>query len=163
MTEQATIPAVRREITVDAPRERAFTVFTEQLGTWWPQDSHHITDMPAEAVMEGRVGGRCYGRSLRTGDEKDWGRVLAWEPPGRVVFAWLLSPQWQYEPDAEKASEVEVTFTDAGDGRTLVVLEHRGFERYAQDGERVAETVAGPDGWPMLLDLYAKGAAQAVP
>jgi uncharacterized protein YndB with AHSA1/START domain len=157
MTQQATIPAVRREITVDAPPERAFSVFTEGMASWWPRDSHHITEMPAEAHVEPREGGRCFNRVLRTGDESEWGRVLVWEPPHRFVFAWMLTHEWGYQPDPDIASEVEVTFTDAGEGRSLVTLEHRGFEREAGGGQAMAEQVGGEGGWGFLLDLYAQG------
>jgi uncharacterized protein YndB with AHSA1/START domain len=163
MTQQATIPAVRREITIDVPRERAFAIFTEGIATWWPRDSHQIGETPAEAVLEPREGGRVYSRTIATGAECDWGRVTAWAPPERLVFAWLLTPQWQFDGDAERASEVEVRFDDAGEGRTHVVLEHRGFERYAEGGESMREQVDGAGGWTELIELYATGVAQAAP
>jgi uncharacterized protein YndB with AHSA1/START domain len=163
MTQQATIPAVHREITLELPRERAFAAFTEGMASWWPRDSHHITETPAEAGMEPWEGGRCFNRVLRTGEESDWGRVLVWDPPSRLVFAWMLTHEWGYQPDPEKASEVEVRFTDAGDGRTLVALEHRGFERELGGGAPMADQVGGDGGWGMLLGLYAEGAGQAAP
>jgi uncharacterized protein YndB with AHSA1/START domain len=154
---------VRREVTVDAPRERAFTVFTEGMPGWWPRDSHHITETPAEARMEPFAGGRCFNRVLRTGEESEWGRVLVWDPPNRVVFAWMLTHEWGHQPDPDKASEVEVTFGDAGEGRTRVVLEHRAFERELGGGTSMAEQVSGDGGWSTLLGLYADGVAQPVP
>jgi uncharacterized protein YndB with AHSA1/START domain len=154
MSTQASHPTVTREISVNAPIEHAFAVFTAGMGTWWPRgESHNVGPTPAEAIMEPFDGGRCYSRA-DDGTETDWGRVLAWEPPGRVVFAWLLTPRWEYEPDPSKASEVEVRFTAAGEG-TRVVLEHRGFERYAEGGEDMRKVVDSPGGWGVLLDRYA--------
>jgi hypothetical protein len=96
------IPAVRREVTVDAAIERAFGVFTEGIATWWPrEESHNVGPTPADAVMEPFAGGRCFSRA-QDGTETDWGRVLAWEPPARVLFGWLLTPQWSFEPDPER-------------------------------------------------------------
>jgi uncharacterized protein YndB with AHSA1/START domain len=160
MTEQAVVPAVHREVTVQAPIERAFELFTDGMATWWPKgESHNVGPTPADAVIEPFEGGRCYARAHADGTETDWGRVLAWEPPGRVVFAWLLTPQWRFEPDPAKASEVEVRFTDAGDGRTRVVLTHSGFERYEADGATMREQVDSAGGWGALLDFYAARAA----
>lgn len=160
MSQQATIAPVRREVTVKAPLERAFSVFTEGMATWWPHDSHHVGPTPADAVLEPFEGGRCYARA-HDGTETDWGRVLAWEPPGRVVFAWLLTPQWEYEPDPARASEVEVRFADAGDGRTVVELEHRGFERYAAGGEEMRSQVDAAGGWGALMDRYGAAFGEA--
>jgi uncharacterized protein YndB with AHSA1/START domain len=160
MTEQTLAAAVRREVTVDAPIERAFAVFTEGIATWWPHgESHNVGPTPADAVIEPFAGGRCYARAHADGTETDWGRVLAWEPPGRLVFAWLLTPQWQFEPDPAKASEVEVRFTDLGGGRTRVALSHSKFERYGPGGDAMREQVASAGGWGSLLEFYAGGLA----
>jgi uncharacterized protein YndB with AHSA1/START domain len=153
------IPAVRREVTVDAPIERAFSVFTEGIATWWPrEESHNVGPTPADAVMEPFAGGRCFSRA-QDGTETDWGRVLAWEPPARVLFGWLLTPQWSFEPDPARASEVEVRFTDLGERGTLVELEHRGFERYAEGGAAMRDVVASEGGWGFLLERYAAAAS----
>ena len=156
MNGQATIPAVRRAIVVDAPPERAFSVFTEGIATWWPrEESHNVGPTPADAVMEPFEGGRCFSRAF-DGTETDWGRVVAWEPPERVVFAWLLKPpDWTFEPDPAKASEVEVRFAEESPGRTRVELEHRGFESYASGGDGMREQVDSPGGWTVLMNLYA--------
>jgi uncharacterized protein YndB with AHSA1/START domain len=108
----------------------------------------------AEGVMEPRPGGRWFERS-EDGSECDWGRVLAFEPPHRLVLAWQLTPAWAYDPDPAKATEVEVTFT-AVDGGTLVELEHRGFERHGETGEEMSKAVGAPGGWGDLLQMYAK-------
>jgi len=155
MTNEVAGATVRREVTVKAPVERAFSVFTKGIATWWPrEESHNVGPTPADAVMEPFEGGRCYSKAY-DGTETDWGRVMTWDPPRRVVFAWLLSPQWEYEPDPAKASEVEVRFEEDGSGGTHVALEHRGFERYAAGGDAMRDQVGRPGGWTALMELYA--------
>jgi uncharacterized protein YndB with AHSA1/START domain len=154
MTEQTTT-AIRRSVTVQAPRERAFDVFTYGFSTWWPLESHHIgAAVAAEGIMEPRAGGRWFERDA-DGNECDWGSVLAFEPPHRVLLAWHLTPDFQYDPDPAKATEVEVTFTPTEDG-TLVELEHRGFEKHGEAGMKMRDAVDAPGGWRDLLELYAK-------
>jgi uncharacterized protein YndB with AHSA1/START domain len=151
---QATDEAVRREIMVQAPPERAFAVFAERFDTWWPR-SHHIgqADMK-EAVMEPRAGGRWYERGV-DGSQCDWGEVLAWEPPHRLMLSWHITCDWNYDPDPARASEVEVTFTPAGDA-TRVELVHRHFERHGAGGEQMRASVGAEGGWGSLLALYAE-------
>jgi uncharacterized protein YndB with AHSA1/START domain len=146
---------VRREVTVAAPVERAFDVFTAGLSSWWPLETHHIGAQPAvEAVMEPRTGGRYFERAA-DGSECDWGFVLAWEPPTRVVFSWHLNERWEFDPDPERASEVEVRFTPEGDS-TRVELEHRGLERHGAGAETIREAVSSEGGWGGLLELYKR-------
>jgi uncharacterized protein YndB with AHSA1/START domain len=153
MTE--TTVAVRRSITVNATPELAFEVFTAGFSTWWPLESHHIGKAEAaEAIMEPRAGGRWFERDAE-GNECDWGFVTEFEPPSRIVLAWHLTPEFAYDPDPEKATEVEVTFTPTGDG-TLVELEHRGFEKHGETGASMRDAVSAPGGWADLLELYAK-------
>jgi uncharacterized protein YndB with AHSA1/START domain len=153
MTMQAAETAVRHEIVVNAPIERAFNVFTEGYQTWNPPE-HHIGEADIEtSVMEPREGGRWYEIGV-DGSECDWGRVLAWEPPNRVVLSWQISPQWKYEPDASRASEVEVRFVALGDNETRVELEHRNLDRHGEGWEGVSEAVGSPNGWPGALRLY---------
>ena len=151
---QATVEAVRREITVPAPPERAFAVFSERFDTWWPR-SHHIgAPEMAEAIVEPRTGGRWYERGV-DGSECDWGEVLAYDPPHRLVLSWHLNGEWAYDPDPAHASEIEVTFTPDGDG-TRVQLEHRGFERHGATAAALREGVSGDGGWNGLLKLYSE-------
>jgi uncharacterized protein YndB with AHSA1/START domain len=149
-------PAVSRTITVAATQERAFQVFTEQLGSWWPKE-YHIgeTDM-ADFVLEPMDGGRWYEVGV-DGTECETGRVTAYEPPDRVVLAWHLNGSWRYDPDPAHASEVEVRFIAESDGRTRVELEHRNFERHLQDADAVHGSVDGPGGWDFCLAAYAAG------
>jgi uncharacterized protein YndB with AHSA1/START domain len=145
---------VRKAILVNASLERAFAVFTEGFDTWWPR-SHHIGKQPMDkAIIEGRQGGRLYSRQI-DGSECEWGRVLVWEPPQRLVLAWQITPQWAYEPDLTKASEVEILFTATGDATTRVDLEHRHFERHGAGGTAMRTAVDAPNGWSGLLQMFA--------
>jgi uncharacterized protein YndB with AHSA1/START domain len=153
MTE--TTVAVRRSVTVQASPERAFEVFTNGFSSWWPLETHHIgATMATEGILEPHAGGRWYERDA-DGNECEWGTVIAFEPPDRVLLGWHLTPEWAYDPDPEKATEVEVTFTPT-EGGTLVELEHRGFEKHGDTGTKMRDAVGAPGGWGDLLELYAK-------
>jgi uncharacterized protein YndB with AHSA1/START domain len=154
-----TVEPVKHSVLVEVPAERAFEVFTAGFASWWPLDTHHIGEKPAEtAVLEPRAGGRWFERAA-DGSECNWGFVTAWEPPRRIVLAWHLTADWQFDPDADKASEVEVRFDPEGPGATRVELEHRLLERFGPDADRVRESVSSTGGWPGLLEIYAKAAA----
>jgi uncharacterized protein YndB with AHSA1/START domain len=154
MTEQTTL-AVRRSVTVAAPPERAFEVFTAGFSSWWPMESHHIAPtMATDVIIERSAGGRWFERDA-DGNECLWGYVTAFDAPHRVVLTWHLNPEWQFDPDPAKATEVEITFT-AVDGGTLVELEHRGFEKHGETGVKMSDAVGAPGGWADLLELFAK-------
>lgn len=144
---------VHKSIHVATRPERAFRVFTEQMGRWWPLVSHHIGAAAAEScVVEPFVGGRWYERGV-DGSECTWGRVLAWEPPRRVVLAWQISADWKY--DAALLTEVEVRFVADGDG-TRVELEHRLLERYGARAAEVQAILDSPGGWTGLLGAFVQ-------
>jgi uncharacterized protein YndB with AHSA1/START domain len=147
------IAPIRKQIIVEVPQERAFRVFTENLDAWWPRE-HHIgkAEMKA-AVLEPRTNGRWYEKGV-DGSECDWGKVLVWEPPRKLVLAWQINATWQY--DAAFSTEVEVTFTADGPKRTVVELEHRQLERFGEAAEQTRGMM--DSGWARTLDLYA-GAA----
>jgi len=150
---------VRRSVLVEASQERAFDVFTAGFSSWWPLESHHIGEAAcAEAVIEPRAGGRWFERGV-DGSECDWGRVLDWEPPARIRLAWMLGPQWRFDPDEEHATFVEVTFAPEGDA-TRVELVHSGFERLA-GGDEIRTGVSAEGGWGSLLERYAESASRA--
>jgi len=151
---------VRKCITVKASAKRAFEVFTTGFDSWWPR-SHHIGKAPLKrAILEGRVGGRCYSEQT-DGTECDWGEILQWEPPKRFLMAWKITSQWQYEPDLAKSSEVEVRFTPQADGSTRVDLEHRNFARMGAGWESMREMVNSEGGWGGTLQLFAAEAEKA--
>ena len=150
-TEAAT---VRRQVVVDAPIERAFSVFTGRFGDFKPPE-HNLLGAPiAETVFEGRVGGSIVDRAV-DGSECRWARILAFDPPDRVVFSWDIGPQWAVETDSELTSEVEVRFVAESPTRTRVELEHRHIDRHGPGWEAVTAGVGGPEGWPLYLDRYA--------
>jgi len=155
MTTQATDTSVRTSIVVDAPIERAFAVFTDDMGSWWPSDHHILEGELAEMVFEPRAGGHVYDRAV-DGSECRWARVLAYDPPERVVFSWDISPRWQIEPDPDKASEIEVRFIAEGPQRTRVELEHRNLERHGEGWEGVRDAVGSPGGWNRGLEAFAR-------
>jgi uncharacterized protein YndB with AHSA1/START domain len=153
-TEQTTDVPVRKTLTVKASPERAFRVFAEEFDTWWPR-SHHIGKAPMKkAIIEGAAGGRCYTEQT-DGTECDWGTVVVWDPPHRLVLAWQITGNWQYEPDLAKSSEVEIRFTSEADGATRVDLEHRYLGRHGADADGIRKGVDSPNGWAGLLDLFA--------
>jgi uncharacterized protein YndB with AHSA1/START domain len=154
MTQQ-TDTTVRQTITVAASQQRAFEVFTAQLGTWWPKEFHIGKAEMADFVVEPKVGGRWFEVGV-DGTECDTGRVTAFEPPDRLTLAWHLNGGFQYDPDPAHASEVEVRFIAEGPTRTRVELEHRGFQRHGADAAAVHGSVSGPQGWTYILDLFAK-------
>jgi uncharacterized protein YndB with AHSA1/START domain len=150
--------AVRRTITVAASQERAFEVFTAQLGSWWPKEFHIGEADMADFIVEPKVGGRWYELGV-DGKECQTGQVLAFEPPDRLTLAWHLNENWQYDPDPAHASEVEVRFIAEGPTLTRVELDHRGFERHGAGADAVRGSVDNPQGWTYCLDLFAKEAA----
>ena len=152
---QAAAVVVRRQIVVEAPIERAFAVFTQGFGDFKPPEHNLLGVAIAETVFEPKVGGHIYDRAV-DGSECRWARVIAYEPPDRVVFSWDISPQWQIETDQDKTSEVEVRFIAEAPDRTRVELEHRNLDRHGEGWEAEREGVGGSDGWPLYLQRFAE-------
>lgn len=147
-----TMESVNKSITVNASPALAFEVFTTDYDTWWPR-THHIGKSPmTKASIECRQGGRYFSEH-EDGTQCDWGKVLVWEPPHRIVLAWQITHEWGYNPDPSQASEVEVRFTEIEAGVTRVDLEHRYFERMGPNGASMRISV--DSGWPKLLALFA--------
>jgi uncharacterized protein YndB with AHSA1/START domain len=145
---------VRRAVTVDAPQQRAFDAFTKQFGDFKPKEHNLLGSPIAETTFEPRVGGHIVDRA-EDGSECRWARVLAFDPPDRVVFSWDISPYWQLEADEANASEVEVRFIAEGPDRTRVELEHRNLDRHGPGWEGVRDGIAEEGGWPTYLARYA--------
>jgi uncharacterized protein YndB with AHSA1/START domain len=143
---------VRQSVRARRPIAEAFELFTRDIGSWWPVETHHARGEVVGVVFEGRLGGRIYER-CSDGQVADWGEVLAWDPPNRVVFTWL--------PGRSRGAptEVEVRFTAEGPTTTLVELEHRGWERL---GDLAAETrTSYLNGWPGVMRLFVEAAGAA--
>lgn len=159
MSNATALPPVRKSISVRASRERAFEVFTSGFDEWWPR-THHIGKAPLKrTIIETRQGGRCYSEHT-DGSECPWGTVLLWEPPSRLVLAWQIRAEWQYEPDLAKSSEVEIRFTEEPGGMVRVDLEHRHLERHGAGGPAMRQAVEGTGGWGAILEAYAARVAK---
>jgi uncharacterized protein YndB with AHSA1/START domain len=154
MSTQVADRSVRTSIVVEAPLERAFRVFTEDFDSIKPREHNMLSVEIAETVFEAREGGRIYDRGV-DGSECQWARVLAYEPPNRVVFSWDISPRWEIERDLEKTSEVEVRFISEAPERTRVELEHRNLDRHGEGWEPERDAVGGEGGWPLYLQRFA--------
>jgi uncharacterized protein YndB with AHSA1/START domain len=142
---------VRKSVEVPTTPAHAFEVFTAGFDRWWPR-THSIGAAPLkQAVIEPRQGGRWYGL-LEDGSEAEWGDVLVWDPPRRVVLAWRIGASWAYDPDL--LTEVEVTFTQHGQ-TTRVELEHRHLERMGEGAESARASFDSDGGWGGLLRMFA--------
>jgi uncharacterized protein YndB with AHSA1/START domain len=163
MTEQTMSPAidpnsVRKAVTVKAPAETAWRVFTEKMGTWWPLANYKIGKAIAvDAVIEPRVGGRWYERG-DDGSTCDWGRVLAWEPPSRLVLTWDINADFQ--PDPTLQTEIEVRFIAEGKDTTHVELEHRRLDRYGARRDEMRRIFDTEGDWGRLLAMFARAAEE---
>jgi uncharacterized protein YndB with AHSA1/START domain len=153
MSTHAQATTIQTEIVVEAPIDRAFQVFVEQFDRIKPREHNMLAVDIAETVFEPRAGGNVYDRGV-DGSECRWARVLAYEPPDRLVFSWDISPQWQPETDLDKTSEVEVRFIAEAPDRTRVELEHRNLDRHGDQWESLRDGVASPGGWPLYLQRY---------
>lgn len=148
-----TATTVLLDVTVDVPVGTAFRLFTEHFDQVKPRE-YNLLDVPIEeTVLEPRVGGHIYDRAA-DGTTCRWARVLAFEPPLRLVFTWDISPRWQLETDPDRCSEVEVRFLAEGDTRTRVELEHRHLDRHGEGWEGYAAGMASPGAWPLFLSRF---------
>jgi uncharacterized protein YndB with AHSA1/START domain len=154
MTLEAEETAIRTDVVVDAPQEHAFRVFTERFDQIKPREHNMLGVDIAESVFEPRAGGRVFDRGV-DGSECQWARVLAYEPPERIVFSWDITPRWQLESDLERTSEVEVRFIAETPERTRVELEHRHLDRHGDGWQGLREGVAGDQGWSLYLGRFA--------
>ena len=156
----STDTVVTKQVVVAAPIEKAFRVFTERFDVIKPRE-HNMLGVDIEAsVFEPRVGGRVYDRGV-DGTECQWGRVLAYEPPHRLVFSWDISPHWQIETDPSRSSEVELRFVAEADDRTRVELEHRHLDRHGDGWEGMRAGVSDDAGWPLYLERFAAVVAES--
>ncbi|MGH7435657.1 MAG: SRPBCC family protein [Polyangiaceae bacterium] len=151
--------SVRKSLHVKAPREIAWRVFTEKMGTWWPLAHYKIGKAKAvDAVVEPRVGGRWYERG-EDGTTCDWGRVVLWQPPARLLLTWDIDANFQYDPSLN--TEVDVQFIAVGSGETRVELEHRRLDRYGARRDEMRRIFDAEGDWGRLLAMFAAVAASA--
>lgn len=161
MTEPTTtdtdLNSVRKVVRVQAPLEVAWRVFTEQMGTWWPLSNYKIGKAKAvDAVVEPRVGGRWFERG-EDGSNCDWGTVLVWDPPTRLVLSWDITAEWRYDPELK--TEIELRFTAQGKGATRVELEHRRLDRFGARRDEMRRIFDKEGDWGRVLEMFASAAA----
>jgi uncharacterized protein YndB with AHSA1/START domain len=157
MTTPPALPPLNARVTVGMSAERAFDLFTRSFNSWWPAQYHIGEADLAEAVIEPHPGGRWYERGV-DGAECDWGRVLTWEPPHRLVLTWQIDGRWQFDPEPANASRIEVRFTPDGPEQTTVEIEHSGLEHLVA-GQAMRDALVNGGDWRAVLDLFAKAAA----
>ncbi len=145
--------SVQLQIVVEAPIERAFRAFTEEFDRIKPREHNLLRVEIAETIFEPRVGGHVYDRGV-DGSECRWARVLAYEPPHRLVISWDISPQWQVETNPENTSEVEIRFVAEDSNRTRVELEHRNLDRHGQGWQAERDAVRDQGGWPLYFQRF---------
>lgn len=151
------IEPIREAITVQASPDEAFSTFVEALDSWWPSAYTWSGDVLETIAIEPRADGRCFERGPHN-FECDWGRVLSYEPPARLVFLWQISPRREPVPDPAQSSEVEVSFTSEGDA-ARVELTHRQFDRHGEGAAEYREGLASEQGWPYILGCYRAAVA----
>jgi uncharacterized protein YndB with AHSA1/START domain len=160
MTTTAAIPSLHGQATVGLPLEQAFAFFTGSMARWWPAEYHIGSADMVDTILEPREGGRWYERGA-DGSECDWGRVLTWQPPHRLVVTWQINGSWHYDDDPSHASEIEVRFTADGPNQTLVELEHRHLGRLI-GGRAIHDAIVHDGGgWSSMLEMFAKTAASS--
>jgi uncharacterized protein YndB with AHSA1/START domain len=152
---------VRRSITVPVPADDAFKAFTERLGDFKPPEHNLLAAPIAETVLEPHVGGWILDRGT-DGSECRWARILAFDPPHRLVFSWNIGPTWQIETDPDRVSEVELNFESETPQQTRVTLEHRNLDRHGPGWESVRDGVDDTQGWSLYLDRFAALVASSV-
>jgi uncharacterized protein YndB with AHSA1/START domain len=145
--------SVSLQISVAAPIERAFQVFTEEFDRIKPREHNMLGVEIAETVFERRIGGHIYDRGV-DGSECRWARILAYEPPHRFVISWDISPQWQIETNLERSSEVEIRFIAESPQQTRVELEHRNLDRHGEGWQGAREALISEGGWPLYLQRF---------
>lgn len=151
---------IKHGLTVPLSVEAAFSLFVHKLMAWWPREYTWSNDVLELIAIEPVLGGRCFERGPHR-FEVDWGRVLVWEHPARLVFTWQISPRREPEPNPAKASEVEVRFTARTADTTEVAFEHRLIERHGAGSAEYHAALSTPQGWPYILGRYQVMAEEA--
>jgi uncharacterized protein YndB with AHSA1/START domain len=157
--EQNNIDPILVSTEVQVSSKKAFPLFVDKFGEWYPR-AYTWSGKKLETIEIGsHEGARCFERGPHH-FEADWGRVLIYRPPNRLVLTWQIGFNRQPISDPEQSSEIEVTFTDIDKGQsTKVALRHYKFEQHDEDGNQYREALASPEGWPFILDQFKKFAA----
>ncbi len=144
------IAPIVRSVTVKAPPERAFALYTDRIGSWWPRQHSIGPGALVDMTIDPGVGGRWF-ETKADGSEAAFGEVLVWDPPHRLVLAWKVDANFRFDPALE--TEVEIVFAPVAGGGTLVTLEHRNLERFGTDAAKIAGMLEG--GYPLTLSNFA--------
>jgi len=152
-TARSALASVRKDLTIKTSPAHAFRTFTELFDQWWPR-SHHIGKAELKkVVLEPAQGGRWYEIGV-DGSECNWGRVLVWDPPARLILAWQINADWQYDP--RLVTEVEVNFVAEGPNLTRFTLEHRNIEKFGIRAQEMWNAFDSEGGWTGILNTFAK-------
>jgi len=144
------IEPIRLALHVKCPADHAFAIWTSKTASWWPSDHTMSGEPGVDIVIERRVGGRIFERTS-AGAEHDWGQVMLWEPPTRLSYLWHIGA------DKSEATEVDITFSDRGDGTSDVRIEHRGWERLGAAAQ--ARREKNKDGLEAVVPLFVAACA----
>lgn len=147
------IEDIRRDYTVPLQAEEAFGTFVGDFSRWWPREDTWGGDALEWIGIEPRVGGRCFERGPH-GLQCDWGRVVAWEPPHRLVFTWQIGFGREPVPESTRASEIEVRFEPADPGSSRLLFEHRGIDRHGAQAADYRAALDSDEGWDLILGRY---------
>lgn len=150
---------VRKDLMIKASQRRAFQAFTE-MDLWWPR-SHHIGKAEMkEPVLETKPGGRWYEIGV-DGTECNWGKVLVWNPPHKIVLAWQITAEWKYDPNF--LTEVEANFIEKGPNLTSFTLEHRNIEKFGTKAQEMWSAFDSEEGWTGMLKSFTTIAETTAP
>jgi len=138
------VPPVVKSVTVPAAPARAFSLFVDDFARWWPLAQTHTGPDPVDCAIEPRAGGRVFERAA-DGCETPWGTVLAYDPPHRLAFSWIV------ELSAEQEQLVEISFTAEGQA-TRVELTHSGWENLGAAAAGLRERY--DRGWGRIFERY---------
>ncbi len=143
------------EIVLPLARDRAFLLFVEHFADWWPAEYTWSQEGLQTIGIEPRQGGRCTEVGPH-GFQLDWGRVLAWEPLGRLIITWQIGPSRVPQPDPKHASTVTFLFHEDGPDTARLELEHRDFRRHGDGAEEYRAAMSSEYGWPYILGCYRR-------
>lgn len=126
-----TTDRARASVRVEVGLEEAFRIFTEEIDQWWrPGRQFRVGQRRSFLAIEPGLDGRLIESfETKNGHTKviETGRVLAWDPPNRVRFAWR-----NVNFRADEETYVEVTFV-AGTRGTMVTVTHWGWDDIRPD------------------------------
>jgi uncharacterized protein YndB with AHSA1/START domain len=139
-------------VNVRSELDHTFERFVSTMRAWWPVDPFSAGKQSVEQItLEPREGGRVY--ETDDGTTVDWGELVVWDPPNRLVMTWSETP---------RPTEVELSLTGLGPTLTRVTVVHRGWEKLTEEELRRDYALPGgyrsggySVGWRQILDRLA--------